>query len=62
MRCGTEKEMIVEKPSELVNKVLNIIENNNKDINYIEGADHGYHGKEQLLAKQIVKFLEEQRR
>lgn len=62
MRWGTEKEMIVEKPSELVNKVLNIIENNNKDINYIEGADHGYHGKEQLLAKQIVKFLEEQRR
>lgn len=62
MRWGTQNEMIVEKPDELVVKVSNIIENNNKDIDYIEGADHGYHGKEELIAKQIVKFIEKQRR
>ena len=37
--------------------VDNIIENNNKDINYIDGADHGYHGKEEILAKQIIEFI-----
>lgn len=39
-----------------------LIENCNKDIDYIEGANHGYHGKEELVAKQIVKFIENQRR
>ena len=27
------------------------------DVNYIEDADHGYTGKEELIAKQIVEFI-----
>lgn len=33
------------------------IKNNNKDINYIEGADYSYSGKESTLADEICKFL-----
>ena len=28
-----------------------------KDINYIDGADHGYTNKENILAEEIVKFI-----
>jgi len=57
MRWGNDNEMIIQKAEELVVMVDNIIENNNKDINYIDGADHGYHGKEEILAKQIIEFI-----
>ena len=33
------------------------IKNENKDIDYIDGADHGYHEKEEILAEQIKTFL-----
>ena len=57
MRWGNENEMIIQKADELVKIVNNIITNPNKDINYIEGADHGYTGKEEELSKQIIKFI-----
>ena len=34
------------------------VKNSKKNINYIDGADHGYTGKEEVLATEIVKFLE----
>ena len=57
MRWGNEKEMILQKADELVTMVTNIIKNNNKDINYIDGANHSYNEKEEILAKQIIEFI-----
>ena len=57
MRWGTEKEMILQKASDLVRVLNENIRNPIKDINYIEGADHGYTNKEEILAKQILKFI-----
>lgn len=57
MRWGNENEMIIQKADQLVSIVSNSISNSNKDIDFIDGADHGYTGKEEMLAKQITKFI-----
>ena len=57
MRWGNNHEMIIQKADELVNLLSDIIKNERKDIDYIDGADHGYTGKEEILAKQIVDFI-----
>ena len=57
MRWGNDKEMILEEADELVQKLRNNINNPKKNIDYIDGADHGYKGKEEILAKQIVEFI-----
>ena len=57
MRWGNDNEMIVQKAEELVDIVNKIITNPHKDINYIDGANHSYDGKEEELAKQIVEFV-----
>ena len=57
MRWGNDNEMIIQKADELVAMVSNIITNPNKDIDYIDGADHGYHEKEEILAKEILSFI-----
>lgn len=57
MRWGNQNEMIVQKADELVNIVSNNINNENKDIDYIDGADHEYTDKEDILAEQIVNFI-----
>ena len=49
--------MIIQDAEQLVDIVSNIIENPNKDIDYIDGADHGYTEKEEILAEQIIKFI-----
>lgn len=57
MRWGNINELILEDAktySEIVNKAIN---NPNKDISYIDGADHSYHGREEELANQIANFL-----
>lgn len=59
MRWGNKKEMIIQKAEELVTLMNNSIVNPNKDIGYIEGANHSYEGKEQILAEQIIKFIKE---
>ena len=56
MRWGNDNEMIIQKADELVEMLNKIIKNPNKDINYIDGADHGYSGKEEILAEQIIEF------
>ena len=33
------------------------ITNPNKDIYYMDGANHSYEGKEEELAKQIIAFI-----
>lgn len=57
MRWGNDNEMILQKAEELVTIVNNIITNPNKDIDYVDGANHGYHEKEEIVAKDIVNFI-----
>ena len=57
MRWGNDNEMILQRAEELVNIVNNILKNENKDIDYIDGANHGYENREEELAKQIIKFI-----
>ena len=49
--------MIEQEASSLVEMLRGKIENEHKDINFIDGADHGYTDKYDLLADQIVSFL-----
>lgn len=57
MRWGTVFEMI-EQPAKELAEMLNIkILNPKKDISYIEGANHGYSQKEQIVADEMLKFL-----
>lgn len=57
MRWGNDNEMILQSAEELVDMVNNILKNENKDIDYIDGANHGYENKEEELAEQIIKFI-----
>lgn len=57
MRYGDKNEMIIKPASEYVEILNSIIKNESKDINYIEDADHGYNGKEEILAKQVINFI-----
>lgn len=57
MRWGNVNELIslpADKLAELMNEK---IDNQNKDISYIDGATHNYKGKEELLAEEILSFL-----
>ena len=62
MRWGTNNEMIRQKTEELVRFVNKNIENKNKDINYIQNADHGYNDKEEILAEEIIAFINKNRK
>lgn len=57
MRWGNDNEMILQRAEELVAIVNNILKNENKDIDYIDGANHGYENREEELAEQIIKFI-----
>lgn len=58
MRWGNVNELIslpADKLAELMNEK---IDNQNKDISYIDGATHNYKGKEELLAEEILSFFD----
>jgi len=57
MRWGNEQEMILQTAEELVETVNKSITNPKKDIAFIEGANHSYKGKEEILAQQIIEFI-----
>ena len=57
MRWGTDNEMIVYKPNEIIELVSTKIPHNNKDSDCIYGANHSYNGYEKELAKEIVDFV-----
>lgn len=57
MRWGNSNEMIEQQADSLAEMLNHKIINKNKDINFIDGADHGYTGKEELLASQIINFI-----
>lgn len=57
MRWGNVKELIIKPADEHVNYMNDKINNKNKDINFIDGANHSYEGKEKVLANEIIDFL-----
>ena len=57
MRWGNVYEMIEQEADELVKMLNEKIINVKKDISFIDGANHSYDGKEDVLALEIVKFL-----
>ena len=59
MRWGNTNEMIEQSAEKIVKMMNEKIKNPNKDINYIDGADHGYYEKEDALANQISEFLKQ---
>ena len=56
MRWGNINELIWQEPSELVNFMNEKIKKEDKDISYIEGANHNYTGKEEILGEEIIKW------
>ena len=59
MRWGTEQELIKQNVNYLVNMLKNKLNNKYFDIGYIDGANHSYYGKEDVLANEICGFLKE---
>lgn len=57
MRWGNVNEMIEQDAKDLSEMMNEKIKNPNKDIKYIDGADHGYTDKEEHLANEIIKFI-----
>lgn len=57
MRWGNVNEMIEQNAEDLCKLIKNQVKNDNKNINFIDGANHGYTGKEEILAEEILKFI-----
>jgi len=57
IRWGNNKELIERKADDQVHFVNSKIKNNMKDINFIDGADHSFSDKEEILADEICTFL-----
>lgn len=57
IRWGNDKELIVRDAKEQVKFINKKLNNKIKDINYIDGANHSFDNKEEILAKEICEFL-----
>ena len=57
MRWGNVYEMIEQDAGQLAQMMNQKIKKQDKDINFINGSNHSYDGKEEVLAQQIVNFL-----
>lgn len=57
IRWGNYKELIQREANNQVNFMNSKIKNDMKDINFIDGADHSFSDKEQILADEICAFL-----
>lgn len=58
MRWGNDRELIIQKADELCDMLKEKIHNKFLDIGFIDGANHSYTGKEEILANEIKKFIE----
>ena len=58
MRWRNNNEMILQKADDLCTMLKNKIKNEKLDIGYIDGANHSYTGKEEILANQITEFID----
>lgn len=59
MRWGNVNELIKQDAKDLAEFMNKKITNQNKNISYIDGVDHSYHGKNEQLAEEIKQFLGE---
>ena len=57
MRWGNVRELILQDADKLCEFLKAKINNKNSDINYIDGANHSYTGKEEQLENEIIQFL-----
>lgn len=57
MRWGNDRELIIQKADELCNMLKEKIHNESLDIGFIDGANHSYTGKEEILANEIKEFI-----
>ena len=57
MRWGNVRELIIQKAEDLCIFLKEKINNPSLDINYIDGANHSYTGKEEVLSEEISYFL-----
>ena len=57
IRWGNVHELVIQNLDDLIKVLKSKIKNKNFDVGYIDGADHGYSGKEEILAKEIKQFL-----
>ena len=58
MRWGNVRELIMQNAGKLCEFLKTKINNSKLDINYIDGANHSYNGKEEELGSEIQNFLE----
>ena len=58
LRWG-EKDLVIQSLDELIEFLKLKINNDKLDIDYIKDTDHGYTNKEEVLGKEIVKFINE---
>ena len=56
LRWG-EKDLVIQPLGELIEFLKTKINNNKLNIGYIKDTDHGYTNKEEILGKEIVKFI-----
>lgn len=59
MRWGNQRELIIQEADKLCEQLKGKIKNDKLDIGYIDGADHSYTGKEEILANEIQNFLKD---
>lgn len=52
-----EKDLVIQKLTDLIEFLKTKINNSNLDISYIEATDHGYTNKEKELAGEIIGFI-----
>ena len=57
MRWGNDNELIKKSAQEQVELMRRVIKKKDADINFIDGANHSYNGKETELANDIANFL-----
>ncbi len=57
MRWGNDKELILQTADDLCKFLNSKIKNSKLDIGYIDGANHNYSKKEEILADEIKTFL-----
>lgn len=57
LRWGNVHDLVLQNLSNLIEILKSKIQNEKLDIGYIDGADHGYTGKEETLAKEIISFI-----
>ena len=57
LRWGNVHDLVVQNLDDLIEFLKSKIQNEKLDIGYIDGADHGYTGREETLAKEIISFI-----